>query len=95
MSQMRKDRHSEGQGQAWPHGQEVVGLSSNWASKPQPWTLGLTAAASSKHDLGRPRDKTEPEAVHLVGPHSALGFHASEAPSASESGGTEWDSPPG
>lgn len=84
ISQMRKQRDREGQGQAQLYSQGVAGLSGNCISESQSWTPSLTAAASSKHDLGRPRDKTEPEAAHLVWPHarpcSALGFHDSEVP---------------
>ena len=84
ISQMRKERHRDGQGQAHLHRQEVTGLSSHWVSESPSWTSSLTAAVYSKHDLGRSRNKTEPEAAHLLKlharPHSALGFHDSEAP---------------
>ena len=84
ISQKRKQRYREGQGQAHLHSQEVAGLSSHWVSESPSWTSSLTAAAYSKHHLGRPRNKTEPEAAHLlklhIRPHSALGFHDSKAP---------------
>lgn len=63
--EMRKERHREGQGRVQTHSQQ--GLTTDWVSEPQSWTLSLTPSASSKHGLGWPWDKAEPETAHLVG----------------------------
>ena len=90
ISQMRKERYRDGQGQAHLHRQEVTGLSSHWVSESPSWTSSLTAAVYSKHDLGRSWNKTEPElhicSSYMLGPTQLWDFMTLRPRLASELG---------